>query len=72
LHLLSLGDYSGLNWTIPENLTREQIKEWIKCFFDCEAYVNHYSKSIQVKSINYRGLKKIQKAYKFLSPRKKR
>ena len=56
LDLLKLGNYNSLNWCIPKNLQIDLIKEWIKCFFDCEAYVSAYSKNIQVKSINGKGL----------------
>lgn len=61
LHLLSLGDYRSENWNIPPNLNEEQLKEWIKCFFDCEACVDELRKKIQVKSINHEGLNQIKK-----------
>ena len=60
LHLLSLGKYGGLNWTIPKVSSTNLLKEWIRCFFDCEAHVNTYNKQIQVKSVNQYGLKDIQ------------
>ena len=60
IHLLSLGKYKSLKWAIPKNLNKEQIIEWIKCFFDCEAYVNLKKKIIQVKSINHQGLNSIK------------
>jgi len=66
LHLLSLGKYKSENWNVPNGLNREQLKEWIKCFFDCEAYVNTSSKIIQVKSINHDGLKSIKEVLKGL------
>jgi len=59
-HLLSLGEYSGSKWKIPPNLSKKLVIEWVKCFFDCEAYVNVKNKTIQVKSINYQGLLSIQ------------
>jgi len=66
LNLISLGNYGGLEWNIPKNLNKEFLIEWIKCFFDCEAYVNHVSRTIQVKSINHDGLVNIQKALEVL------
>lgn len=54
--LLSLGKYGSFEWSIPKNLKKNILKEWIKCFFDCEAYVNLHSKQIQVKSVNREGL----------------
>lgn len=56
LDLLKLGKYDSLNWNIPKNISLDLTKEWIKCFFDCEAYVSNYSCNIQVKSINRNGL----------------
>ena len=56
LDLLKLGKYDSLNWNIPKGLNVTLIKEWIKCFFDCEAYVSHYENNIQVKSVNRNGL----------------
>ena len=56
LNLLKLGKYDSLNWCIPNNLNSKLIKEWIKCFFDCGAYVSNYERNIQVKSINRNGL----------------
>lgn len=61
LDLLKLSRYNSLNWCMPKNLNPELIKEWIKCFFDCEAYVSPYSQNIQVKSINGNGLLSIRK-----------
>lgn len=61
LHFLSIGKYSGLNWKIPSNINNGLISEWIKCYFDCEAYVNLYNKQIQVKSVNSLGLNEIRR-----------
>lgn len=61
LDLLKLGKYDSLNWNIPKNLSPILIKEWIKCFFDCEAYVSMHEKNIQVKSVNRNGLISIRK-----------
>lgn len=56
LHLLKMGSYGSLNWRIPRELNNMFKKEWIKCFFDCEAHVNIKKRQIQVKSINGQGL----------------
>ena len=61
LNLLSLGKYDGLNWIIPNSLDKNLLREWIKCFFDCEAYVNLFNQQIQVKSVNESGLREIKK-----------
>jgi len=55
-HLLKLGSYGSLNWSVPQELNRKFKREWIKCFFDCEAHVNIRNKQIQVKSVNRPGL----------------
>ena len=55
-HLLKLGNYGCMNWEIPKGLSSEFKKEWIKCFFDCEAHVNIGKRQIQVKSVNGNGL----------------
>lgn len=57
LHMLGLGSYGSLDWTIPKITLNELKKEWVKCFFDCEAYVNLRKKQIQLKSVNGKGLK---------------
>ena len=59
-HLLQIGSYGGLDWNIPLKLDTESKKEWIRCFFDCEAYVNLLKKQIQVKSINQVGLNNLK------------
>jgi len=60
LHLLSIGKYNGLNWKIPPNLSKNLLKEWIKCYFDCGAYVNLPNRQIQVKSVNCFGLRDLK------------
>ncbi len=60
LNLLSLGQYGSLTWDIPNHLQNNLLKEWVKCFFDCEAHVNKTNNQIQVKSVNYMGLNKIK------------
>jgi len=55
-HLLKLGSYGSLNWRVPSKLNKDLRKEWVKCFFDCEAHVNIGNKQIQIKSVNRYGL----------------
>ena len=64
LDLLSIGNYGHLRWQMPRKLPRELSKEWIKCFFDCEAHVNFRNKQIQIKSVNGAGLRSITKELK--------
>ena len=61
LDLLKLGKYNSLEWEIPKGLSLNLKKYWIRCFFDCEAYVSSHSKNIQVKSINGKGLSSSKK-----------
>jgi len=56
-----MGTYGSLTWNIPKNLSLKNQKEWIKCFFDCEAHVNIAKKQIQLKSVNYDGLTILKK-----------
>jgi hypothetical protein len=60
LDLLSLGKYGKLEWTVPQGLSSMLLKEWIKCFFDCEAHINKSRNHIQVKSVNGKGLNQIK------------
>ena len=60
LHLLNLGTYGSLTWSVPPELNRTLQVEWVKCFFDCEAHVNLKNKQIQLKSVNGRGLKRLK------------
>lgn len=57
-NLLKLGRYGKYDWTIPSKIKRNFKKEWIKCFFDCEAHVNKKG-FIQAKSVNFNGLKDV-------------
>jgi len=59
-NLLEIGKYGSLDWEIPQKLNKELKKEWVKCFFDCEAHVNLHRKQIQVKSINSEGLSNVK------------
>ncbi len=66
LNLYSFGKYGHYKWAIPKELPKKHLIEWIKCFFDCEAYVNLSHKYIQVKSVNYLGLESIKQSLELL------
>lgn len=57
--LLSIGAFNHHSWRLPDFKSNEEHIQWIKCFFDCEGYVNLHSKSIQVKSVNKIGLQQV-------------
>ena len=59
LDLLSFGKYGKLEWNFPSKISDSMKKEWIKCFFDCEAHVHKNRPQIQVKSVNSKGLRAI-------------
>jgi len=63
-HLLSLNKYKSMEWKIPFGLNETELREWIKCFCDCESSVDIKRRKIQVKSINHNGLYEIKKALK--------
>jgi len=53
--------YSG-EWTIPK-LSKEELKCWLRAFFDCESWVQVQkakSRSIGIESINEKGLGQIK------------
>jgi len=58
-HLLSIIPFASLSWKIPHQvlINNECKKEFIRAFFDCEAYVG--KRIIQVQSVNQQGLKEI-------------
>ncbi len=58
--LIKMSTYGHMLWSIPKDLTSSFRREWIRCFFDCEAYVNVGKKQIQVKSVNGQGLKDLK------------
>tara|TARA_B100000315_G_C14525643_1_gene563698 strand:+ start:807 stop:1490 length:684 start_codon:yes stop_codon:yes gene_type:complete len=60
LDLLSYCEFGKMEWTIPDFVyeSEENKIEWLKSFFDCEAYVN--GKSIVVKSVNGKSLLKVK------------
>ena len=53
-------------WNIPFNLfeSDKDVSEWLKSFFDAEAYVNLNSKCIKVSSVNQNGLNEIRSVLK--------
>jgi len=63
--LLKLGNYGTYSWEIPLRIRKNFPREWIRCFFDCEAHVHHKGR-IQVKSVNYAGLVTVNKMLRSL------
>jgi len=60
LDLLSYCNFGKMNWKIPSfvfNSTKNKI-EWLRAFFDCEAYV--HKNYISVKSVNQKGMNQIR------------
>lgn len=51
--LLSHGSFRSLDWLPPACFSKEQRIEWLRAFYDCEAYVG---KTITVQSVNKKGL----------------
>lgn len=63
-HLLSIAHFDSLSWRIPKKiLINKQAKiEFLKAFFDCEAYVGQ--RMIQLQSVNKKGLLELQELLK--------
>ena len=59
--LLKYGKFGTKDWGIPHLVfeSRKNKIEWLKAYFDCEAYV-HY-KHVRVKSINKKGINQVKK-----------
>lgn len=57
--LLSLATFGHFGWRLPRFESEQQSVQWIKCFFDCEAYVNTLFRAVQVKLVNRQGLGQI-------------
>lgn len=57
-HLKSVSSFGTLSWIIPSNLfiSNKSKIEFIRAFFDCEAYVSKSKNVIQVQSVNKSGL----------------
>jgi intein-encoded DNA endonuclease-like protein len=59
LDLLRYAKFGKLNWNVPKiATTKRNAREWLRAFFDCEAYVNRAY--IRVHSINLKGLKQVK------------
>lgn len=60
LDLIKTTEFGLYKWKVPFNFldTKKSKSEWLKAFFDCEAYVgnNH----IRVQSVNKYGLKQVK------------
>jgi intein/homing endonuclease len=52
--LLLLGSFHSIKWVPPSAYTKEQRIEWLRAFFDCEAYVG--KKYVRVESVSEQGL----------------
>ena len=61
--LMSIGSYGNLDWKVPFKFldTEQMKKEWLRSFFDCEAYVG--KNVIQVQSVNESGLNQVMGCY---------
>jgi len=58
------GDLSSRKWKIPKiikNSSKEIKLEWLKAFFEDEAYHEKRYNRLKIKSVNYEGLKDVQK-----------
>ncbi len=58
--LLRDGSFSSMGWRVPIWVARNQenSKEWLRAFFDAEAYVS--DKEIRVQSVNKIGLRQVK------------
>lgn len=66
LYLLGLGSYGKLEWRFPKELDISLLKEWTKCYFDCEAHINKSRGHIQVKSVNGSQLRAVNDFLNYL------
>jgi len=59
--LISIASFGSLEWTVPTRFLKsnDMKREFLKAFFDCEAYV--WEKAIQLQSVNKKGLEGIKK-----------
>lgn len=60
LDLIKTATFSTHGWEVPFNFldTKESKIEWLKAFFDCEAYVGN--NNIRVQSVNKEGLQQVK------------
>jgi len=59
----NFGDLSSRKWRIPHIIKTSQIEiklEWLKAFFEDEAYHEIKYNRLKIKSVNYNGLKDVQ------------
>lgn len=58
--LISLTAFNGLEWHLPSQIlsTIDTKREWLRAFFDCEAYVG--PRTIVVNSVNETGLREVK------------
>jgi intein/homing endonuclease len=56
--LATRGSFKSMEWRVPDFPSKEEKVEFLRAFFDCEAYVAH--RGIRVESVNYIGLLQIQ------------
>jgi hypothetical protein len=64
--LMLVGPYHSNNWVFP-TLTKNQLKFWLRAFFDCEGWVTArkaQDRRIAVESINRKSLSNIKKELK--------
>ena len=62
-------NFYSSSWILPR-LSKENLKLWLRAFFDCEAWVEIESRKnrrIALDSINYKGLIEIQRALRLLN-----
>ncbi len=59
-HLLSITPFRSLTWKVPLKILLSDLErvEFLRAFFDCEAYVG--KRNIQLQSINQKGLLQIR------------
>jgi len=57
--LLADGSMTSLGWRVPDWVAKSKrnSKEWLRAFFDCEAYVG--VRDVRVQSVNLAGLRQI-------------
>jgi hypothetical protein len=63
-NLIKIGKYSTKEWHIPKSITNNSLREWLRCFFDCESNVDLISKCIALKSVNFNGLLDVKEKLK--------
>ena len=52
--LLRQGEFKSTTWSIPSLSSEKEIEEFLRAYFDCEAYVSR--QAIRVESVNKVGL----------------